>query len=689
MNIHRTVIPPDRGGTVYPGRTLPSLLDEACELRPNQHALNQYIDRQWQGISLQELRVSADGFALGLLSLGLKKGDRVALFMTSDSQFAIADMGCVSAGLVDVPIELSEAPSAIAYILNHSQAKALIVSTWDLLQQIAEQISTSSDLTAIVVAEQQPCPSTFQSPKPEFQYFALSEITARGTARFSVGKRMQLRSRLDPDDLATIIYVIGSTEHVSDAPLEDWPCSPSTIQRNTIQQQLWERSPKRGPTCDVPRGVALSHANITSSTLSALSSHPDLILGQPEVALSFLPLTHIFARAFLYGHLFYGHTVYFSTPERVNRHLKDVQPTIFLTVPRLLEKAYEQILKTGTQLRGWRRWAYSWALKLADRYEIGQVPRGWYAVELWLASLAVFSQWRQAFGGQVKFLVCGGAALSADLANFFTAAGIPVLQGYGLTETSSVVCYNRDRWNRAGTVGLPIPGVELAIADDGEILVRAPYVMQGYYKDEAATQAVIDTDGWFHTGDMGELTGDGFLQIVGYKKNLFKLSTGKYVSPQPLERYLMHSRLVERAIAIGARRKFCSLAIFPNAEALREWADREGLDEPLEDLLTHPHVLKLYQSLVDEANECMPYWSRAKRFQLIDPELALHCDITRVERRVECSENVEGLNVEGFSAAIEAMYSRPLRNGMLAIAGPLTALAYRAGQLYASLPIHT
>ena len=678
MNIDRSVVSPADVGSVYPGHTLPALLDEACELRPNERALYQYRHRVWEGISLQNLRVSADKLALGLLSLGLEKGDRVALFMNSDVPFAIADMGCAIAGLVDVPIDLSEAPSAISYILNHSQAKLLIVSSWQLLEKIAEPIASSSDLAIVVVAEQQPCPGSFQSAKPNLQYFALSELLSRGANRYSVGKRKQLRSRISPDDLATIIYVIGSTEHVSDTSLEGWPQAPTTI-----RQQLRERSPKTGPSCDVPRGVALTHANIASNILSAFSSHPHLHPGDPEVALSFLPLTHIFARAFLYGHLYYGHTVYFSTPERVGRHLREVKPTIFITVPRVLEKAYEHIMKTGSQLQGWQRWLYGWCLKLADGFEIGRQPSGWYALQLWLANLTVFPKWREGLGGRVKFLICGGAALRGDLANFFTAAGIPVLQGYGLTETSSVVCYNRGEWNRAGTVGVPIPGVELAIADDGEILIRAPYVMQGYYRDEAATQAVIDADGWFHTGDMGELTEEGFVRIAGYKKNLFKLSTGKYVSPQPLERYLMHSPLVERAIAIGARRKFCSMVIFPNPEELHDWALRQGIEASIEDLLDHPEVMRLYQALVDEANECMPYWSRAKRFQLIDPELALHCDITRVERRAQCSKNIEG-----FTAAIEAMYSGPMQP-VLAVAAPLSALAYRASQLQSFFTSHT
>jgi long-chain acyl-CoA synthetase len=317
----------------------------------------------------------------------------------------------------------------------------------------------------------------------------------------------------------------------------------------------------------------------------------------------------------------------------------------------LLEKAYERILKAGRQQRGWSKRIFNWALDLAHRYELGHSPRGWYGLQLWIARWLVFAKWRAAFGGKLRYLICGGAALSPTIANVLSAASIPVLQGYGLTETSSVVCYNRDRWNRAGTVGVPIPGVDLQLAEDGEILVRSPYVMQGYYKDAAATQAAIDAGGWFHTGDLGELTPEGFLKIVGYKKNLFKLSTGRYVSPQPFERQLCQSPFVEWAIVVGAQRKFCSVLIVPHLETLSRWARERGLDCATERWLHQPQVKALYQALVDEANQCLPYGSRAKRFHLVDVTLAIAGENSELDVQQHRHSS------EALTTAIEAIYA--------------------------------
>ncbi|WP_017323938.1 long-chain fatty acid--CoA ligase [Synechococcus sp. PCC 7336] len=672
VQLNLDIVTPAEEGRVVLGRTLPALLDEACEQRPNLAALNQWVDRQWQPLSTQALRVAAEELALGLLDLGVKKGDRVALFMESNTQFAIADMGCAIAGAVNVPIDLLEAPSAIQHILNHAEVKIVMVSSWMLLQKIAPYLGTSRYLkTAIVADKTFPTTEDFHFPALKLNDLTLNEVRARGRKQFSVGKRRWLRSRIQPTDLATIIYVIGSVEHISE------PDRGGRLAHlaDAMHRQLLSRS-QAGPACDVPRGVALTHENITANILAAFDSHPDLKLGQSEVALSFLPLTHIFARAFLYGHLYYGHSVFFSSPERVGRMLRMVQPTIFITVPRLLEKAYERILSSGSQRRGVSKLLFNWSLQLAHRYEIGQPPQGLYALQLWLANRLVFPKWREAFGGKLNYLICGGAALRADIANVFSAANIPVLQGYGLTETSSVVCYNRGSRNRAGTVGVPIPGVELAIAADGEILVRSPYVMKGYYRDEAATRAVLDRDGWFHTGDLGRLSEDGFLEISGYKKELFKLSTGKYVSPQPLERYLMHSPFVDRAIAVGAHRKFCSMLIFPNRERLQQWAIEEGIETEEEDWLEHPQVLQLFQTLVDEANECLPYWSRAKQFQLVDPDVASESGIFANDRPMHRAHAHKV-----FAAAIDAIYSTPIKQLVFALAVPLTRLAQFAGRL--------
>ena len=367
--------------------------------------------------------------------------------------------------------------------------------------------------------------------------------------------------------------------------------------------------------------------------------------------MSFLPLTHIFARALIYGHHNYGHSIYFSTPNRAVRDFKTVQPTLVATVPRLLEKIYQKIIDRGSKLKGAKKTIFNWALKLAQNYELGKPISILENLQLKLADPLVFSQWRKPFGGKLKYFISGGAALKADIAKVLSAAGMTVLQGYGLTETSSVICCNQDGLNRAGTVGLPIPGVEIAIATDREILVKAPYVMQGYYKNPEATKAVIDKQCWLHTGDLGEFTPEGFLTITGSKKDLFKLSTGKYVTPQPLEDCVKRSPLVAQAVVVGMQKKFCGMLIFPSIDELKEQAKTLGWHLPIKDLLKQLEIIALYQTLVDEANKQLPRWSKVKRFQLLNARLTIDNGLLQQKFKV----NRAKVN-EIFATEINALY---------------------------------
>ncbi|WP_416669431.1 AMP-dependent synthetase/ligase [Egbenema bharatensis] len=630
-NIYRA--PPDSGSLVL-GRSLLSLLDEACECHPNEQALNQWQNRNWQSLSNHAFRTAVEECALGLLSLGLERGDRVAFVMHSDLPFCIADMGCLLAGLVNVPIDLTQTIENILFILQHTAAKALIISNLELLNQLLPHLGEAVMLQWVLVVDGieertgalQDCEVTekIEEEQPEnsqvclqldethvmhsakqgaflqeavlhgVRMLSLQEVRQQGKARWSAERLQQLRSAIDPKALATMIYIASETKQ--------------------------------------PKGVMLSHENISADILSAFSSYPNLATGAEEVVLLFLPLTHIFARAFFYGHLAYGHSIYFSDPGHVIRHLKSVNPTFMITVPRVLEKIYERILEQGRRLSKFDRAMFFWALKLAQRYEVGQPLSRLYALRLKLADRLVFARWRSVFGDRLKAFISGGAALRAELTNVFSAAGLPVLQGYGLTETSAVLCYNRGEYNRAGTVGVPIPGVELTIAEDSEILVKAPFVMQGYYRDPLATQRAFNPEGWLHTGDLGELSPDGFLKITGVKKPLFKLTTGKYVSPLPLEQELMRSPYVSHSITVGANQKFCGMLIFPNLSALRpelSQLDPGSLNpipldpESIESWLQHPCVLSLYQSLIDAANCHLPYWSTVRKFRLMNAELTI------------------------------------------------------------------
>jgi long-chain acyl-CoA synthetase len=293
---------------------------------------------------------------------------------------------------------------------------------------------------------------------------------------------------------------------------------------------------------------------------------------------------------------------------------------------------------------------FQWALHLVHRYQLGVQPRGVYAGLLMLADWLVLRHWREVFGGRIKYLICGGAALKAELANAFAAAGIRILHGYGLTQASAVVCCNRGQWNRAGTVGVPIPGMEVAIAEDGEILVRGPCVTPGYYKNPTATQTLL-ASGWLHTGDLGTFTEAGFLQITGLKKALFKLSTGKYIAPQPIEHRVRQSPFVTQAIVVGAEQKTCAILIVPNLEALHRYALDVGLNLPLEDLLHHASIQMLYQSIVNAANCHLPYWAIAKRFYLMTTPLTLENGLLMDTGQINRAKVAEV-----FAAEIAALY---------------------------------
>ena len=693
---------PPHSGAVVLGRTLPSLLDEACNATPNEHAFHQWRETGWQPLSNQTFRSLAEALAVGLLDLGLEKGDRVAFLMHSDLNFCLLDMACLLANLVNVPIDLTQTLEHIIFVLQHSEAKALIVSNVDLLTQIAPYLGRTPHLQTVIVAE---APSGWQpaqlsctsltstttddpgvasgSAIPEFacleiplvphsvyadqplatvpqcmQVLVLETVKQQGQATVSVACLQQLRAALKPHDLATIIYIPD--------------------ERGQMQ------------------GVMLSHENLSANAIASFSGIANLKRGEQEVVLSFLPLNHVLARVMLYGHIHYGHCIYFSNPNRVFKHLKDVRPTVLVTVPLFLEKIYGKILERSyrspqitvkeqtysegiindrttslllpliVSLKAYLHLALTLlqslpvrcnqlllqgALKLAQRYELGQAPTGLYALLLKVADRFVLSKWRATFGDRLKYLICGGAFLNAEIVNAFAAAGMMIFQGYGLTQTSAVVCCNRGQWNRAGTVGVPIVGVEVAIADDGEILVRSPYVMQGYYKNPVMTQAAIDAEGWFHTGDLGTFTAEGMLRLTGLKKALFKLSTGKYIVPQPIEARLKRSSLVAQAIVVGSEQKFCAVLLVPNLDALHVQALENGIDGSLETLLQHPAILALYRAVVDAANCHLPYWATVKRFRLINATFSVENGLLTPNGNIDRARAIAT-----FAADISALY---------------------------------
>lgn len=582
-------VAPATAGTVRLHYTIPDVLDMGCTY-DSAPTLHQWTPHGWDIYTYSEFRTAAEELALGLHSEGITGANngselpRIGLLLESDIQWVLVDMGSAIARLVTVPIDKGQPADTIGWIVADADLKALVVSTWKTLKRFYHQVQ---QVKLIIVAEEV-SPPDWALSQPGIK--TLAEIRRQGHRIYSSEAIQALKRQLHPDDLATIVYNPDASGHVN--------------------------------------GTMLSHGSLTGNIWAAFSSMPGLIPGVSEVALSFLPLNHIFARAFLYGHFGFGHQIYFSSPKRVFSHLATVKPTIFITVPRLLEKVYERVNSLRQQAQGLKYHWLNWGWHLAHHADLRR--GGWHRLQPWLLGHSVFNSLHRAFGGNVRYLLCGGAALRPEIMTFFNGIGIPVKQGYGLTETSSVLTYTRDRWLRSGTVGVPIPGVEMRLAADGEILAHSPYIMAGYHHNPEATDAVIDADGWFHTGDLGEFSVDGLLTLHGCKKELFKLSTGKYVAPAAIEARLEKSPLVSRAFLVGPGQKFCGVLIVPEVVSLKRLlpvrdnslADRElSLDALSDTGILVDEVRSHYQTLIDQINSQLPSWSTIKRFALVDEKV--------------------------------------------------------------------
>ncbi len=571
------------------GKTLPDLLYDALERYDNKRMFNRRQGDGWETTSLESFRQQSEDIALGLRDLGISKGDRVALYMDSDTHFCIADMGCLISGTIDVPIYLNQGPGTNEFILRHSGSRAIFVSSLTRLHDIDELLAHAPEIKTVIVAE--PEEDQKLTPLPEgVQWLSMATVQKRGALvrEENPDAISILLSNIKPEDVASIVYTSGTTGE--------------------------------------PKGVMLTHENISCNAATAYAELDDIRGGEKgEVVISFLPLSHIFARTLWYGVLGYAMTIYFTTPDFLGEDLKRVRPTMFATVPRVLEKVYGRILEKITTIQGIKKKLVNWSLQVAGKYEMGQKSGAAQQLQLKLANSLVFRKWRAALGGRVKYIIAGGAAISGELVNLFGAAGVNILQGYGLTETSPVITFNRPNRNRAGTVGEPMPGVEVTLAEDGEILTRGPHLMKGYFNNEEKTAEAIDGDGWFHTGDIGEISGEGFLRITDRKKDLFKLSTGKYVMPQPLENRLGSHPLIEQAVVVGPGQKYCAVLLFVEQETLRIFADSRGLnsDIPMDRLINHPKILGRYQELIEVANEGMDHWTTIKHFRLMTDHLTI------------------------------------------------------------------
>ncbi|MBB6612937.1 long-chain fatty acid--CoA ligase [Pontibacter sp. Tf4] len=545
------------------------LLSHQLESYPKPDCLASKVNGQWVKYSTQDVQNMANLVSLGLLKLGIGKNDKVAIISFNRPEWVFADFGIQQIGAISVPMYPTITVEDYRYIFNDAEVKAIFVADSELYNKVVAATEGLEGIKEIF---------TFDEVHGGKHW---SEIVELGKQSGETEKLNELRAAVTPDDTLTIIYTSGTTGN--------------------------------------PKGVMLTHNNLISNVQGTV---PYVPVNNTHRALSFLPLCHIFERMLLYLYMRMGTSIYYAESiEKVAENLKEVQPHVFTTVPRLLEKVYDKIVAKGMELTGVKRKLFFWALELGLKYDTQEDQGWWYNQQLALANKLIFSKWREALGGNVIAIVSGGAALQPRLARVFWSANIRVMEGYGLTETSPVITVNRfePENNMIGTVGLPIDGVEVKIAEeDGEILTRGPHVMKGYYKRDDLTADVIDSDGWFHTGDIGEMVQGKYLKITDRKKEIFKTSGGKYVAPQPIENKLKESVVIEQAMIVGEGQKYAAALIVPSFMGLQDYCQHKGIPYTSDaDMITKPEILDKFQREINKANQGLAQYETIKKFTLI------------------------------------------------------------------------
>ena len=578
--------------------TLIEMFERAALKHQKPDALNYKRDGAWHMISSALMVERARQIALGLYCLGIRHGDRVGLLSQNCPEWTLADAGSLLAGVVDVPIYSTQTPAQVSYILKDSGARALFIQNRAAFERIKDAISDCASLEHIIFFEP-------EGVGREAGTLTLSELEARGRRLEEEQPWLadELKNAVSSDDLATIIYTSGTTGE--------------------------------------PKGVMLTHSNLVSNLIDS-SGH--LSFSVQDIALSVLPLSHVLERLAMYMYIFHGMSVYYAESlEKLGDNFREVRPTIFIGVPRLFEKIYARIKDRAASEGKLKAAVLAWAVAVGKDYarhvvNHQRVPP-LLACKYRLASRLVFSKWREALGGRVRLFISGGAALSEEIGYIFAGAGLPIVQGYGLTETSPVISAGTLEDNRIGTVGRPIRNVEVRIAADGEIETRGPNLMRGYFNKPEETARVFTPDGWFKTGDIGTLDADGFLRITDRKKELFKTSGGKYIAPQPIEQRIKGSRFVNQVVLVGNERKFPAALIVPDWEQLRSYVELKGIEAhtPAE-IIKHPRILDLFQRQVDAVTSDLAQYERVKRIALLEHEMTIDggelTPTLKVKRRV-------------------------------------------------------
>jgi long-chain acyl-CoA synthetase len=578
-------------------QTLVEMLERTRRLHNRPDALNYKRDGAWRSISSDEMLARARHIALGLYSLGTRRGDRAALFSENCPEWTLSDAGCLFAGVIDVPIYPTLTTPQVSYILKDSGSRVLFIQNRAKFEQVSVALKDCPHLEHIIFFD--------GSGGKEPDTLTLSELEERG--RELGAERPELSDELahavEPDDLATIIYTSGTTGE--------------------------------------PKGVMLTHSNLVTNLIDS-SCH--LSFDKTDSVLSVLPFSHVLERLAMYMYMHHGMGIYYAeSMEKIGDNLREVHPTLMICVPRLFEKIYARIKDKAAEGGKAKRSLLAWAVATGKDYARHTINHQKVppilALKYGLASRLVFSKWHAGMGGRIRLFVSGGAALPDEIALIFAGAGLPIVQGYGLTETSPVISAGTLEDNRIGTVGRPIRNVEVRIAADGEIEARGPNIMRGYYNKPTETQAVLTEGGWFKTGDIGTLDEDGFLRITDRKKELFKTSGGKYIAPQPIEQMIKGSRFVNQVVLVGNGRKFPAALIVPDWEQLRSYAELKGLDAraPAE-LVKHPRILDLFERQVATHTPGLAQYEKVKRLALLENELTIDGDeltpTLKVKRRV-------------------------------------------------------
>jgi long-chain acyl-CoA synthetase len=606
-----------RGGPRPAPGTLTSLFFDAVSKFNRPDALQVKVAGAYKPISHNEVAERVRHSARGLTSLGVRRGERVGILSENRPEWAIADFACLTAGLTDVPIYPTLPADQIAYVLKDSGAVAIFVSTKTQAEKIREIRAQLPALKTVIGFDE--IPGLVNMSMADLQ-----KRGAEGETSASIATYREDALLVKPDDVATIIYTSGTTGE--------------------------------------PKGVMLTHDNIYSNVAASRKAIP---FEGRDVGLSFLPLSHIFER--MAGHYMMFATgtsiAYAESIDTVAANMGEVRPTLVLSVPRLYEKMYARILETALTGGFLKKKIFFWARGVADRWAseklAGKEPGGLLAMQYAIAQKLVFSKLKARTGGRLRYFVSGGAPLSPDINKFFYAAGLEILEGYGLTETSPVIAVNTPENFRIGTVGKPIDGVEIKIASDGEIMTRGPHVMKGYYNKPEATRESIEPDGWFHTGDIGEIR-DGFLAITDRKKDIIVTAGGKNIAPQPLENKVKTNKYVAQAVMLGDKRKFPSMLVVPNFDQLERWATKRNIIwTDRAQLLRMPTIQAKMEQEVNKELAGAAHFEIPKKIGLIEHDFSIEkgelTPTQKVKRRAIDKH---------YKALIDSLYDEAERSGV-------------------------